>query len=53
MPYIEGDDLSTVIKQQGKLPVQKALRITRSIVSGLVAAHAAGVVHRDRNPPTS
>ena len=50
MPYVEGDDLATVIKKHDKLPVGRALRITRSIVSGLVAAHAAGVVHRDLKP---
>ena len=50
MPYIEGDDLATLIKKHNDLPVPRALRITRSIVSGLVAAHTAGVVHRDLKP---
>ena len=50
MPYIEGDDLATLIKKNNGLPVPRALRIARSIVSGLVAAHAAGVVHRDLKP---
>jgi eukaryotic-like serine/threonine-protein kinase len=50
MPYIEGDDLATLIKKHNGLPVPRALRITRSIVSGLVAAHAAGIVHRDLKP---
>ena len=50
MPYIEGDDLATLIKKHNELPVPRALRITRSIVSGLVAAHTAGVVHRDLKP---
>lgn len=50
MSYIAGTDLASLVKQVGKLPVAKALRIIRSIVSGLVAAHAAGVVHRDLKP---
>jgi len=50
MSYIAGTDLASLVKQVGKLPVPKALRIIRSIVSGLVAAHAAGVVHRDLKP---
>jgi tetratricopeptide (TPR) repeat protein/tRNA A-37 threonylcarbamoyl transferase component Bud32 len=50
MSYIAGTDLASLVKQVGKLPVPKALRIIRSIVSGLIAAHAAGVVHRDLKP---
>ncbi len=50
MSYIAGTDLASLVKQVGKLPVSKALRIIRSIVSGLIAAHAAGVVHRDLKP---
>ena len=50
MPYVEGADLSTVLREQGRLPIPKTLRIIRSVVSGLAAAHAAGVVHRDLKP---
>jgi tetratricopeptide (TPR) repeat protein len=50
MPYLEGEDLSTVLKREGRLPVARTLRIARSVVSGLAAAHAAGVVHRDLKP---
>ena len=50
MSYVAGTDLASLVKQVGKLPVPKALRIIRSIVSGLIAAHAAGVVHRDLKP---
>ena len=50
MPYIQGADLSTVLKKEGRIPVPRALAITTQIVSGLVAAHDAGVVHRDLKP---
>jgi serine/threonine protein kinase/tetratricopeptide (TPR) repeat protein len=50
MSYVAGTDLASLVKQVGRLPVPKTLRIIRSIVSGLIAAHAAGVVHRDLKP---
>jgi serine/threonine protein kinase/tetratricopeptide (TPR) repeat protein len=50
MSYVNGTDLSTVIRKEGRLPVPKVLRVMRAVVSGLVAAHGAGVVHRDLKP---
>ena len=50
MPYIQGSDLGSVLSKQGKLPVSRAVAIAKQVVSGLVAAHEAGVVHRDLKP---
>ncbi len=50
MPYVEGDDLGSILKAEGRLPVPRALAILRQALSGLVAAHAAGIVHRDLKP---
>jgi eukaryotic-like serine/threonine-protein kinase len=50
MPYLDGADLATILKGQGKLPVAAALRIVRDVAAGLVAAHEAGIVHRDLKP---
>jgi serine/threonine protein kinase len=50
MSYVEGTDLATRLKREGKQSVQETLRIARSVVAGLVAAHAADVVHRDLKP---
>jgi eukaryotic-like serine/threonine-protein kinase len=50
MPFIEGRDLAWVIAREGKLPVARALRISRQVATGLAAAHEVGIVHRDLKP---
>ena len=50
MSYVEGLDLATTLGNEGPLDVPRALRIAREVVSGLEAAHEAGVVHRDLKP---
>ena len=50
MPYVQGSDLATVLKNEVKLTVPRALKIARQLVGGLAAAHDAGVVHRDLKP---
>jgi tetratricopeptide (TPR) repeat protein len=50
MAYVEGADLSTVLKREGKLPVERALSLMKQVAEGLSAAHNAGVVHRDLKP---
>jgi serine/threonine protein kinase/tetratricopeptide (TPR) repeat protein len=50
MPYLDGSDLATKLKERSKLPVPEALSIARDVAAGLAAAHDAGIVHRDLKP---
>jgi tetratricopeptide (TPR) repeat protein len=50
MDYVKGTDLATRLRRETRLAPEVLLPIARSIVSGLAAAHAAGVVHRDLKP---
>ncbi len=50
MEFVEGEDLSTLIRRAGRLPQERVLAIARQICEGLAAAHAQGVLHRDLKP---
>jgi formylglycine-generating enzyme required for sulfatase activity/tRNA A-37 threonylcarbamoyl transferase component Bud32 len=50
MEYAEGTDLADLVKAEGPLPVDRALRCVLQAARGLEHAHAAGVVHRDVKP---
>lgn len=50
MEYVEGQDLRSLLRAQGKFPMAEAVAITEQIIAGLQAAHAEGVIHRDLKP---
>jgi len=50
MACVDGSDLKTLLAEEGRLPVRRALRIVGQIASALDAAHARGLVHRDVKP---
>jgi len=50
MEFIEGDDLSMLLRRIGRLPSDKAVEISREIAMGLNAIHSAGILHRDLKP---
>jgi serine/threonine-protein kinase len=50
MQYVDGEDLKHLIVREGALPVRRAREITRQVLAGLGAIHAAGIVHRDIKP---
>ena len=50
MQYVDGQDLATVMRREGRLPLPRVLDIFRQICEGLAAAHEQGVIHRDLKP---
>jgi serine/threonine-protein kinase len=50
MEYIDGEDLSGLLRRIGRLPGDKASEFARKLCAGLAAAHAQGVLHRDLKP---
>jgi len=48
--WVEGETLRDVLVRDGRLPLERALRIAEQIADLLVAAHAAGILHRDLKP---
>jgi len=50
LEFIDGRDLSDVLKARGSLTPAEAIGYTRQILLGLKAAHEAGVIHRDLKP---
>ncbi len=50
MEYIDGEDLSSLLRRIGRLPEDKAIQIARQLCAGLAAAHDQGILHRDLKP---
>jgi serine/threonine protein kinase len=50
MEYIDGEDLSSLLRRIGRLPEDKAVQLARQLCAGLAAAHDKGILHRDLKP---
>ncbi|MEM7261782.1 MAG: serine/threonine-protein kinase [Planctomycetota bacterium] len=50
MEYIDGEDLSHVLRRMGRPTAEKAAELAREIGLGLRAAHESGILHRDLKP---
>ncbi|MBX2812185.1 MAG: serine/threonine protein kinase [Myxococcales bacterium] len=50
MEYVDGEPLSQLITNSGRLPMLRTVDIALQICSALRTAHKAGVVHRDLKP---
>jgi eukaryotic-like serine/threonine-protein kinase len=50
MEYVQGESLHSILAQEEKLTLKRALQITQEIAEALHYAHSQGVVHRDIKP---
>jgi serine/threonine-protein kinase len=50
MAYVDGGDLTQLLRKEGRLPLDRVLNIMRQLAAALAAAHGVNVVHRDLKP---
>lgn len=50
MEFVDGEDLRTLLRRQGKFSPKEAVHIVEQVCRALDAAHAEGVIHRDLKP---
>jgi len=50
MRYLHADDLGRVLRDQGPLPPDRAVRVVEQVARALDVAHRHGLVHRDVKP---
>ncbi len=50
MEFVDGEDLSSVLKRLGRVPEEKGVEIARQLCSALAAVHDQELLHRDLKP---
>lgn len=50
MEFVDGRDLSSILKSSGRMPIEQALACVIQAARGLEFAHEQGVIHRDIKP---
>ena len=50
MELIDGQDLASILRENGPLPPRQAARVSAEVAKALHAAHVRGIVHRDVKP---
>ncbi len=50
MEFIDGEDLASLLRRIGRLPLEKATELAQQLCVGLAALHERDVLHRDLKP---
>ena len=50
MEFVRGRSLATVMREDGPLPLNRLIDCAWQVLTGLAAAHGAGILHRDIKP---
>lgn len=50
MEFVDGSDLFSVLRAEGRMPEEKVVRYMLQVCEGLRAVHARGIVHCDLKP---
>ena len=50
MELVDGQDLASILRENGPLPPRQAARVSAEVAKALQAAHVRGIVHRDVKP---
>ena len=50
MQYVQGSDLSAILRTEGRLRPYRAIDVCRQVADALDAAHAINLIHRDVKP---
>jgi serine/threonine protein kinase/tetratricopeptide (TPR) repeat protein len=50
MEYVDGEDLRTLLRREGKFSPKEAIVVMEQVCRALDSAHSEGVIHRDLKP---